>query len=221
MKISEKKIWKILAFLMLILFVSGLLLAFHPDLHKLIINPEILADFIRSYGVYSKLALVIIQMIQVIIFWIPGEVTQVAAGFVFGAGWGFILSFMGIMLGSFFNFYIARLVGKPLLVKIIDTHTLLKIETALKEDKGQIALFLIFLMPGIPKDALCYVAGATGISYISFILISGAGRIPALFFSVLFGENISTGHYTEIILITALFTAFFLTILYAKNHLKK
>lgn len=193
------------------LFVAGMVaLGFHPKIRALATDRDALAQLILSYRAYSALACIAMQFVQVVVFIIPGEFTQVAAGIAFGAWWGFILSFAGIMLGSLFNFYVVRLLGRPFVVKLFNPKTLAKVDAALEGSKGKTALFLVFLLPGAPKDALSYAAGATGLSYAEFLLLSGAGRIPALLFSVMVGAQIAERNYVEIILICAGFSVLFL-----------
>lgn len=193
------------------LFVGGMVaLGFHPRIRALATDRQQLAELIQSYGAYSALACIVIQVIQVVVFIIPGEVTQLAAGYVFGAWWGFALSMAGIMLGSLFNFYVVRLFGRPFVEKLFDPKTLAKVDAALEGNKGKTAFFLVFLLPGVPKDALSYAAGATALGYGEFLLLSGFGRVPALLFSVLVGARIAERNYPDIFFLCAVFALVFL-----------
>ena len=98
---------------------------------------EQLISSLRNAGVKGPLLCVAIQFAQVVIFVIPGEITQFAAGYVFGAGWGFVYSVTCIMLGSAFNFYFARVFGRPALERFVPRGTLEKIDTALNNAKGK------------------------------------------------------------------------------------
>jgi uncharacterized membrane protein YdjX (TVP38/TMEM64 family) len=129
----------------------------------------------------------------VVIFAIPGEITQLAAGYVFGVWHGFLYSIVGIMAGSAFNFYFARVVGRPTLKRFMSHSTLEKVDKALNSAKGKSTLFLLFLLPGAPKDALCYGAGFTAIGLLEFVVITGLARTPALLASILFGAHASHG----------------------------
>src|SRR5262249_45026532 len=80
-------------------------------------DQEALKEFIEDAGVYAPLVCIAMNFIQVVIFFIPGEVTQIVSGLAFGTVWGFIYSFIGLVLGSMFNFYIARRLGRPFVEK--------------------------------------------------------------------------------------------------------
>ena len=90
---------------------------------------------------------------------VPGEITQIAAGYVFGAWLGLLYSMIGILLGSAFDFAFARMVGRPVVEKLLGERTLEKVDQALSTHRGKSALFMLFLMPGMPKDAMSYGAG--------------------------------------------------------------
>ena len=159
-----------------------------------------LIQSLRGAGVRGPLLCVAVQFVQVVIFFIPGEITQFAAGYVFGAWLGFLYSAIGIMLGSGFNFFFARVFGRPVIEKFISAGTLDKIDHALNNMKGKSALFLVFLMPGLPKDALSYGAGLSNLGLAEFVLISGLGRAPAMLFSTLLGAQAEKRDYKSMVI---------------------
>jgi uncharacterized membrane protein YdjX (TVP38/TMEM64 family) len=152
-------------------------------------NRQQLIETLRAGGTTGPLLCIAIQFVQVVIFFIPGEITQFAAGYVFGAWLGYLYSVIGIMLGSAFNFYFARVFGRPALEKFIRPATLDKIDAAQNNAKGKSALFLLFLLPGLPKDAMSYAAGLSAMGLAEFVVISGLGRTPAMVLSILLGSQ--------------------------------
>src|SRR5262249_52748615 len=152
-------------------------------------NRQQVIQTLRAGGATGPLLCVAIQFVQVVIFVIPGEITQFAAGYVFGAWLGYLYSVVGIMLGSAFNFYFARVFGRPALEKFIRPATLDKIDAALNNAKGKSAIFLLFLLPGLPKDAMSYAAGLSTMSLVEFVVVSGLGRTPAMILSILLGSQ--------------------------------
>jgi uncharacterized membrane protein YdjX (TVP38/TMEM64 family) len=184
-----------------------------------ITNKEELVQSLRREGFAGPLLCIGVQFAQVVIFVIPGEITQFAAGYVFGAGLGFVYSILGIMLGSAFNFYFARVFGRPVVEKFIRPETLNKIDNALNNAKGKSALFLLFLLPGLPKDAMSYGAGLSRITLVEFVFISGLGRTPALVLSVLLGSQAYNQDYRRMV-ITAIAAgaAIGVYILYARRR---
>jgi uncharacterized membrane protein YdjX (TVP38/TMEM64 family) len=160
-----------------------------------LLNEDRLITELRKDGVRGPLLCVAAQVVQVVVFAIPGEVTQLAAGYVFGLWRGFLYSVVGITLGSVFNFYFARVVGRSTLERFISRKTLNKVDNLLNNARGKSALFLLFVLPGGPKDVLCYGAGFTRMTATEFVVISSLARTPALFASILIGARAAQRDY--------------------------
>jgi len=167
---------------------------------EILTSHEELVRSMRQSGVRGPLLCIGIQFLQVVIFVIPGEITQVAAGYVFGAWFGFLYSVLGIMLGSAFDYSFARLVGRPVVEKLLGSERLERIDATLESRRGKYALFVLFLIPGMPKDAMSYGAGLTRWRLGEFVLVSGLARTPALLFSTLFGSQLYDRYYTAIVI---------------------
>ncbi|WP_160675203.1 TVP38/TMEM64 family protein [Clostridium sp. C8-1-8] len=162
-----------------------------------------------SYGPYSWLAFLVMQIMQIVIFIIPGEIVQVAAGYIFGPWIGFALSLLGAVIGSAITFVISQKLGKPFVEKLVsdkDLWLLKKLDhykaghsEKNKADKSEKEkhkslrriVFLLYIIPGIPKDILGYICGITSLSLKEFLIISNIARTPMLFVSIFFGHNLS------------------------------
>lgn len=162
-----------------------------------------------SYGPYSWLAFLVMQIMQIVIFIIPGEIVQVAAGYIFGPWIGFVLSLLGAVIGSAITFVISQKLGKPFVEKLVsdkDLWLLKKLDhyktghsEKNKADKSEKEkhkslrriVFLLYIIPGIPKDILGYICGITSLSLKEFLIISNIARTPMLFVSIFFGHNLS------------------------------
>lgn len=169
--------------------VAAFILAWKAGLVAQLSDHERLVESMRESGWRGPALCIAIQFIQVVVFMIPGEITQVAAGYVFGALAGFVYSVIGIMLGSAFAYGFGRLVGRPLLSKVLGEATMTRLDHTMASPKARTALFLLFLLPGAPKDAMSYGAGATNFRLGEFVLISGLARMPAMLFSTVFGAQ--------------------------------
>jgi uncharacterized membrane protein YdjX (TVP38/TMEM64 family) len=118
---------------------------------------EILADrdrfkaWIESYGVYAALVFVAVQFVQVLLFFVPGEVTQVAGGYIFGPWPGLLLSYLGITLGSITAFAIARMFGRAAVDFLVDRKTLRRLDRIVYGRSGFWPMFALFLLPGARK----------------------------------------------------------------------
>ncbi len=186
--------------MLLTLVAAGSVALWKAGLLRTLSNQEQLINSLRTSGTKGPMICIAAQFIQVVIFAIPGEITQFASGYVFGLWKGFLYSIIGIMLGSAFNFCFGRAVGRPTLEKLIGLATLRKVDKLLNSARGKSAIFLLFLIPGTPKDAMSYGAGFCNMKLAEFIVISGLGRTPALLASLLLGSQASRRDYRAMIL---------------------
>jgi uncharacterized membrane protein YdjX (TVP38/TMEM64 family) len=184
---------RIVAAIGVILVVLGVVALWRTGTLRELSNKEQIIQSLREDGIKGPLLCVATQFVQVVIFFIPGEITQFAAGYVFGVWRGLLYSSVGILLGSAFNFYFARFVGRLALEAIVNPSTVAKIDLQFAKAKTKTAIFVLFLLPGAPKDALCYAAGFSHMRLLEFLVISGLGRLPALFASLLFGSRLYHG----------------------------
>lgn len=192
----RKRIWSVVAVVSLAAVVG---LAWHRGWLSGLADREQVVHWMRREGPAGPLICIGIQFLQVVIFAIPGEITQIAAGYVFGAWWGFLYSIVGILLGSAFDFGLARVLGRPAVQRLLGTKRLAEIDELLESRKGLTAVFALFLLPGMPKDALSYGAGLTALRLPTFLSLSVTARMPALLLSTLFGSEAHEGDYAAMV----------------------
>lgn len=173
-------------------------------------DPLKIRDLILSFGPYSILAFIGLQILQVVIFFIPGEVVQVAGGYIFGPIVGGLASSVGILIGSTIGYFLAKVIGKKYINGLIEKNNLKKIKKILDAGSNNIAIFSIYFIPGIPKDVLVYVAGISNVRLIDFIIYSSLGRFPWIIASAVFGHGINEGNYVMSIIIALVSGALFL-----------
>jgi len=185
---SAKKRLGVIIFLFIFLGILVLLIiVFHQEIWKVFESVDTIREWVNSWGILSPLVFVFLQIIQVVIFIIPGEVPQIAGGYLFGFFWGIILSTIGIAIGSAINFYLARFLGLPFVEALLPHKSLLKMRKLISGTRSALVYFIIFLIPGIPKDVIAYVAGLSNIKFWVFIVISSGGRLLGLILSVIIG----------------------------------
>lgn len=173
-------------------------------------NPKKIKEIILSFENYSVLAFLLLQIIQVIAFFIPGEVIQIAGGYIYGTFSGGIISLIGITLGSAAVYSISRLYGKPFVRKIISNKQLNFFDKILKLGSINFVVFLLYLIPGIPKDVLAYICGISDINFRNFILYSTLGRVPGIFISAFFGARMYSGQKGILITIAIVMSILFI-----------
>jgi uncharacterized membrane protein YdjX (TVP38/TMEM64 family) len=157
-------------------------------LYHLYQDHEEFKKVISSYGAYAPLAYILLQIIQVVIAPIPGGAIEFLGGVMFGVKAGFIYSMIGLILGSWLAFSLARIFEKVAVEKFVSEKTRKKFDY-LVEHEGVILSFILFLLPGFPKDALCYILGLTPMHLGIFLIISTIGRIPGTLMATLQGAK--------------------------------
>jgi uncharacterized membrane protein YdjX (TVP38/TMEM64 family) len=147
-----------------------------------------LKGIILSYGAYSPLAFILLQILQVIVAPIPGGAIEFLGGYLFGGKAGFLYSMIGVLLGSWLAFSLARIFEKWAVEKFVPEQTRKKFDYLIGHE-GIILSFLLFLIPGFPKDALCYILGLTPMHLGIFLIISTVGRVPGTLMATLQGAK--------------------------------
>ena len=168
---------------------------------KLIMDGEKLKAYLESFGYMSGVVFFIFQILQVVIFIIPGELIQAAGGYVFGTLWGTIISLMGISVGSFILFVVSHKYGRNFVEKFVSKDLQTKLENILSTRRKKLIVFILYLIPGMPKDCLIMICALTNMTSRDFIIWSMIGRTPALFLSSYFGANIAGGNHIKAIVI--------------------
>ena len=119
---------------------------------------------------------------------IPGGAIEWLGGFIFGVKAGFIYSMIGMTLGSWLAFTLARIFEMVTIEKFVSPGIRRKFDYLIGHE-GVILSFLLFLIPGFPKDALCYILGLTPMHLGIFLIISTIGRIPGTLMATLQGAQ--------------------------------
>lgn len=197
------------------ILITGVIFYFLYDLYgryfKIYYNPEMIKQWTLSYGKLSFMIFILLQIAQVVVFFIPGEVVQTAGGYIFGTFNGIVLSVTGIILGSILTFAASRTLGNNLLKKILPANDFVRIKKLIDKPKNTLLIFILYLIPGFPKDILGYVAGITQISLGSFLFFSSIARVPGIIMSSYIGSNLYNENYS-IVMIVLLFAIVLLII---------
>lgn len=168
-----------------------------PAITKLVRDPNVLLEYIQKQGQWGVLVFLGVQILQIVIPPIPGEVVQLAAGYIFGPWLGSFYLLLGAFIGSLISFYTSRYLGYPIVQAFVSTSKLERLRKLIEHPKTDLVVFLAFLIPGFPKDLLTYVAGLTPLSAMRFVMLALVGRFPALFVSVIVGNNLREKSYEQ------------------------
>jgi uncharacterized membrane protein YdjX (TVP38/TMEM64 family) len=185
-------------------------------------NPEELKEWILQWPEFAVLIFLAAQILQVVIFVIPGEVPQIAGGMLFGTMLGSLLSSLGIAIGSTINFFLARFLGAPFLENILKENDRKDLEKLSRSGSVKIVLFMLFLIPGMPlKDILCYISGFFPLSYFTFIFLSTLGRLPGIIGSALIGDAAVQKQWHIVIIISVIAIILFLAGFFYRKKIEK
>ena len=167
----------ILRLAVLILFLSiGTYFFIYFRLYVYFISKSKALALIESFHPYDEFIFIGMQILQVVFAPIPGEVTGLIGGFVYGPVLGTIYSTIGLTVGSWLAFMLGRIFGLPFVEKAVKSETLKKYDYLL-EHKGALISFILFVIPGFPKDYLCYILGLSHLRTWTFLLVSTTGRL--------------------------------------------
>lgn len=185
--------WKVLLWCLVLALAAVLLTAGYRYLDnqgylEVFKSTQALQDYVEGFGVWASLAFILLQLIQVIVAPIPGNVTTLAGGALFGFLPAFLYSTLAVFLGSLVAFGIGRYCGRPLVDRLAPKEVVDKYLGVLAE-KQRLTLSLMFLMPFFPDDVLCLLAGLTGYSWGFFAGMVLLTRPWGLLFSALVGSG--------------------------------
>ncbi len=185
---DARRILALAGFPLLLAAIAVPVVIWRRELWQLFSSTEGLREWVATTGALAPLVFVAVQALQVVVFVIPGEVPQIAGGYLFGPWLGSLLSVAGILAGSAIDFYLARLAGTPFVRALFAGDQVDRLGRLLGSRGARVAFFLLFLIPGIPKDILCYVAGLSPMRFPFFVAASTVGRLPGIVGSALIGD---------------------------------
>ena len=160
-------------------------------------STEQLQAFLESYGWKGRFILLGLQVAQVLIALIPGEVIEVGAGYAYGAVEGALICLVGVAAASSLVFLLVKKWGTPLVELFISREKIQELRFINSESKLKRLVFLLFLIPGTPKDVLTYFVGLTDITLMQFLAISLIARIPSVISSTISGQFLGNEDYLK------------------------
>ena len=152
-------------------------------------------DYVRSFGALAPAVMLGLQILQVFIALIPGELVESAAGFILGPWLGTLVCYLGIALASALILTLTRRYGVKLVEVFISREKINELRFLSTEQKRNALIFLLFFIPGTPKDLLTYFVGLTDIKLGTFLLLSMVARIPSVLTSTFGGHLLGEERY--------------------------
>lgn len=194
----------VLAFSIAVYFLAG------KPMIEFISNPAEFKGWVSKHGIFAYIAFILMTVFQIIIAFIPGEPFELAAGYAFGAVMGTLLCVIASVIGCMLVLMLTRRFGMPLVELFFGKEKIEKLKFLKNSKRRNIIIFLLFFIPGTPKDIITYFVGLTDIKIWQWLLICSVAKLPSIVTSTVSGGALGQKEYiTAVIflLITALISA--------------
>ncbi len=200
-KNTDQKNISLIKALFLFVFVAAICYIGYYIIKNVFLVSEEFRDFISDHEIVGALILMIICSVQVIAAFIPGEIIEIAAGYVFGAWIGSAVCLIGITAGSCMAVLLARKYGKRIVALFYSEEKLERL-SVLKDRVGRnLLVFILYLIPGTPKDFFTYVIGLTDMSIPTYLLLTCFARYPSILMSCYGGDAIGESRFADAVVI--------------------
>lgn len=225
-KKKNLKIFKIVLFTIVVIILTIITIYLFPVMRNLSTKEGQIAfkEKVTNSGTIGMLLLFTIQISQIFLFILPGEPIEILAGMCYGWIWGTIFIMISSAIIASLIFMLVRKIGKQFVYDFSDEEKIKKIENSKlfkNPKKIEIVLFILFLIPGTPKDLLTYLSGLLPIKMSRFILLSTIARIPSIVTSTIAGANIAVGDWRKAIILYILIVVIVAIVLYIFNLFDK
>ena len=178
-----------------VLVVRRLLPALRPELYRWLADPSGVHAFVEEHALLSRLALVGINVVQVLLAFLPGEPIELASGYAFGFWEGTAMCLLASGIGSSLAFFAVRRWGWRVMGLFFSREQFERYRWMCDARRLELIMLVVFLIPGTPKDFLTYFAGLTRMGYPSMLAIATVGRIPSIVTSTIAASAFGAGEY--------------------------
>ena len=185
------KIIAIAKFTLLIIFIIGIpayMYFFRYDFISGFRTVDDIKDYLELHETASAFVYIGLQILQVIISFIPAQPFNLASGYIFAFWLGYALSITGTTIGTASTFYLSRILGKEAIYLFFGEKKITELIDNLNTKRALTVIFFIYLIPGLPKDPVGYAVGLSKVKFLPFLIISIIGRSPAMMVTVMVGS---------------------------------
>ena len=197
---KKEKVINIVKISIICLFIVTaitLIIIYLPNIYKLIDkdNQDNLINKIRNKGINGWFIFLLIQILQVVISFNPGEPIEVIGGVIYGAFGGLLTCMLGCLIGSMIVYFLSLKIGKSFIKLFVKEKDFNEVKFLKNEKRVEELVFIFYFIPGTPKDIITYLAPYTKIKPLKFFLISTFARIPSIITSTWAGSSISKNNW--------------------------
>jgi len=202
-KIKRRFIIFIILFISFTALLGLIFLPLIRDLQNIEYREEF-SSWVAGLGIWGVIILFGLQVLQVVVAVIPGGPVQLIAGAAYGAWAGLLILVTGCAVATALVFFMVRKFGQPFIIRFFGADVMNTWGFLKDEKKTALVTFILFLVPGTPKDTLTYLAPLTKLSLSQFTLISLLARLPAMLSSTVMGDAVMQGNWGILILVFGL-----------------
>ena len=201
MKRNKKvKIFKIFLLIVVVSLIIGMIAYIFPVIKGLstLEGQVAFRDKVQNTGIYGMLSLFGLQVAQIFLVIVPGEPIEILAGMCYGAIGGAIFIMISAFIISATIFLLVKKLGRKFVYNFCEEKEvgkLVKNKLFKNPKKVELVMFIMFFIPGLPKDILVYIAGLLPIKASRFLVISSLARFPSVISSTLAGANLIIGNW--------------------------
>ena len=200
---KQQKIISIASLCALLLMLVLLCAVIGRPMIRFASSPDKFRDWVDGHGVWGMLAYMGMVAVQVLAALIPGEPLEIAGGYAFGAVKGTLLCLLAASLGSAAVICLVRRWGMRLVEVFFPKEKIRSLRFLRSSPRRTLLFMLIFMLPGTPKDLLCYCAGLTDIKLPVLLIICSLGRLPSIVTSTAGGDALGEESYLFAVIIFA------------------
>lgn len=181
---------KTIIYTFIFIFLISLIIIFYKPIIYYLNNYDEFKLFLKSKGKLAIFIIYLLQIFQVVVAFIPSDLINLTAGYILGAPLGFIISYLGLISGTILAFFIARIFGKKIVLKFVKKDTLDKISKRVNSSLSIPNIFILSIIPFMPRDVLVYALGLTDINPKKFLIPYSISRIPLVFLLTFTGNTL-------------------------------
>ena len=201
--LKRRRIFSLISIIVLIaVFATATAILWKP-LISTFQQPKQFRSWVDAHGLMGRLAFVGIDVLQVIFAILPGEPVELGAGYAFSAFEGTVLCLIGDAIGTIIIFLFTKLLGIKLVETFVSREKIQSLHFLKNSKNLNLLIFILFFIPGTPKDIFTYVIGLTPMKLGTFLILTSIARIPSVLTSTITGNALGVQDYKSAILVYA------------------
>ncbi|MBR4973775.1 MAG: TVP38/TMEM64 family protein [Clostridia bacterium] len=201
---NHKKLLNIAAFIIFLIFCGLVSWFIGRPMINFVSEPQKFRAWVHSHGIMGDITFVGMMFLQVVVALIPGEPLEIGAGYAFGEIKGTLLCVLATTLGSLAVFALVRTLGIKFVEIFFDRKKINELKILKNSKRRNLLIFLVFFLPGTPKDLITYFVGLTDIKMGYFLLLVSLARLPSIITSTMGGGALGVKEYKTAIIVFAI-----------------